>query len=165
VDRSLPENPPLAAVALSKPTGCASHPHKAAMSGTVPAPARRSRRKRDGRKASLKSAPGSYFDALRIRCRAKGACVELAELSLSYREVRVRSRPLDCSVSKFWVRDVYDASSEMKPVERARFEETLRRARHSKLIPSRRGYDKSLGGWLPNALSQQARRALSRNHC
>jgi hypothetical protein len=57
---------------------------------------------------------------------------------------------------KAWFRDVYAASATMKPVERKRIEESLTRARQSKVIRSGRAYDPALGNWLQNAVAQQA---------
>lgn len=56
---------------------------------------------------------------------------------------------------KAWFREVYDASAAMKPVERKRLEESLNRAKKSKVVRSGRSYDQALGGWLPNAFAQQ----------
>jgi hypothetical protein len=57
---------------------------------------------------------------------------------------------------KAWFKEVYIASEAMKPVERKRLEESLNRAKRSKVIRSGRQYDQALGGWLPNAIAQQA---------
>jgi hypothetical protein len=57
---------------------------------------------------------------------------------------------------KAWFKEVYVASEAMKPVERKRLEESLNRAKRSKVVRSRRPYDQALGGWLPNAIAQQA---------
>ena len=57
---------------------------------------------------------------------------------------------------KAWFKEVYVASEAMKPVERKRLEESLNRAKSSKVVRSGRPYDQALGGWLPNAIAQQA---------
>lgn len=57
---------------------------------------------------------------------------------------------------KAWFKEVYVASEAMKPVERKRLEESLTRAKRSKVVRSGRPYDQALGGWLPNAIAQQA---------
>jgi hypothetical protein len=57
---------------------------------------------------------------------------------------------------KAWFKEVYIASEAMKPVERKRLEESLNWAKRSKVIRSGRQYDQALGGWLPNAIAQQA---------
>ena len=57
---------------------------------------------------------------------------------------------------KAWFKEVYVASEAMKPVERKRLEESLNRAKRSKVVRSGRPYDQALGGWLPNAIAQQA---------
>jgi hypothetical protein len=57
---------------------------------------------------------------------------------------------------KAWFKEVYIASDAMKPVERKRLEESLNRAKKSKVVRSGRPYDQTLGGWLPNAIAQQA---------
>ncbi len=56
---------------------------------------------------------------------------------------------------KAWFREVYAASGAMKPVERKRLEESLNRAKKSKVVRSGRPYDQTLAGWLPNAIAQQ----------
>lgn len=56
---------------------------------------------------------------------------------------------------KAWFREVYDASAAMKPIERKRLEESLNRAKKSKVVRSGRPYDQALGGWLSNAVAQQ----------
>lgn len=55
---------------------------------------------------------------------------------------------------KAWLREVYEASTNFKPVERKRLEESLARAKKSALMRSGRAYDPALGGWLENAMSQ-----------
>lgn len=57
---------------------------------------------------------------------------------------------------KAWFKEVYVASEAMKPVERKRLEESLNRAKRSKVVRSGRPYDQALGGWLPNAIAQHA---------
>jgi hypothetical protein len=57
---------------------------------------------------------------------------------------------------KAWLREVYEASAAMKPVERKRLEESLSRAKQSKIIQSGRPYNPTLGGWLQNAIAQHA---------
>lgn len=57
---------------------------------------------------------------------------------------------------KDWFKEVYIASEAMKPMERKRLEEILNRAKKTKVIRSGRPYDQTLGGWLPNAIAQQA---------
>jgi len=57
---------------------------------------------------------------------------------------------------KAWFREVYEASAAMKPVERKRLEESLNRAKQSKVIRSGRPYDPALGSWLQNAVIQHA---------
>ncbi len=57
---------------------------------------------------------------------------------------------------KAWFREVYEASAELKPVERARLEESLRRAKQTKVIRNGRAYDPTLGTWFDNALAQHA---------
>jgi hypothetical protein len=57
---------------------------------------------------------------------------------------------------KGWFKEVYAASAAMKPVERKRLEESLTRAKQSKVIRSGRAYDPALSDWLQNALTQHA---------
>lgn len=57
---------------------------------------------------------------------------------------------------KKWEREVYAASAEMKPVERARLEIALNQAKESKFVRSGRPYDPEMGSWLKNAVAQQA---------
>ncbi len=57
---------------------------------------------------------------------------------------------------KSWLREVYEASAAMKPVERARLEESLRRAKQTKIIRKGRAFDPALGSWINNALAQHA---------
>lgn len=57
---------------------------------------------------------------------------------------------------KAWFREVYAASATMKPVERKRLEESLNRAKQSKVVRSGRPYDPALGDWLQNAVAQHA---------
>lgn len=57
---------------------------------------------------------------------------------------------------KAWFKEVYAASETMKPIERKRLEESLLHAKKSKVIRSGRPYDPTIGGWLPNAIAQQA---------
>ncbi|MBK6704083.1 MAG: hypothetical protein IPG56_10260 [Caulobacteraceae bacterium] len=57
---------------------------------------------------------------------------------------------------KDWFREVYAASEALKPIERKRLEEILNQAKKTKVIRSGRPYDQTLGGWLPNAIAQQA---------
>jgi len=57
---------------------------------------------------------------------------------------------------KAWFREVYAASAELRPLERARLEESLRRAKQTKVIRNGRAYDPTLGTWLDNALAQHA---------
>ena len=57
---------------------------------------------------------------------------------------------------KAWFREVYEASAELRPVDRARLEESLRRAKQTKVIRNGRAYDPTLGTWLNNALAQHA---------
>lgn len=57
---------------------------------------------------------------------------------------------------KSWFKEVIDASSALKPVERLRFTELLNRAKEGKVVRSGRAYDPSLGTWLQNAVAQQA---------
>jgi len=57
---------------------------------------------------------------------------------------------------KAWFKEVYAASSGLRPVERARLEESLRRAKQTKVVRNGRAYDPTLGSWLDNALAQHA---------
>ena len=92
---------------------------------------------------------------------ARGASSDrfkLAEFSLSDREIRIRSREADFSVSqamgtrghrggpKIW--DERHSAKELV--------EKLQRAKTKALIASGRVYDPALGDWLDNALCQQA---------
>lgn len=55
---------------------------------------------------------------------------------------------------KVWLREVYDASTAFKPMERKRLEEGLARAKRNAMMRSGRPYDPALGGWVQNAISQ-----------
>jgi hypothetical protein len=57
---------------------------------------------------------------------------------------------------KNWFSMVYEASAHLKPVERARVEETLRRSKSTKVLRFGRQYDGNMG-WIDNALNQQIR--------
>ena len=46
---------------------------------------------------------------------------------------------------KAWFKEVYAASAAMNPIERKRLEESLNRAKRTKVIRSGRSYDPSLG--------------------
>jgi hypothetical protein len=63
---------------------------------------------------------------------------------------------LICQFPKAWFKEVYAASATMRPVERKRIEESLSRAKQSKVIRSGRPYDPALGNWLQNAVAQHA---------
>lgn len=56
---------------------------------------------------------------------------------------------------KSWVREVYAASANLKPLERKRIEVSLASGKQSKLMRSGRPFNPALGGWLPNAVAQQ----------
>ena len=57
---------------------------------------------------------------------------------------------------KSWFREVYSASAGFSDTQRKYMEEMLAQAKKYKVVHSGRPYDPSLGGWLDNALAQQA---------
>lgn len=57
---------------------------------------------------------------------------------------------------KKWEREVYAAAVQMKPIERARLEIALTKAKQTKLLRSGRSYDPAIGNWLQNAFAQHA---------
>lgn len=62
-------------------------------------------------------------------------------------------------ISRFpgkWEREVYAASAQMKPLERARLEIALKQAKQSKFLRSGRPYDPAIGSWSQNAIAQHA---------
>ena len=58
---------------------------------------------------------------------------------------------------KRWLREVYDASLGLPPVEKKRIEEALSQARKNKLVRYGRNYDPAIGDWLRNALTEHHR--------
>lgn len=58
---------------------------------------------------------------------------------------------------KKWFREVYDATAGLPPIQKKRIEEALNLARKSKVVRSRRPYDRDAGDWLHNALTEQQR--------
>jgi hypothetical protein len=58
---------------------------------------------------------------------------------------------------KRWLREVYDASLGLPPIERKRIVEALNQARKNKLIRRHRPYDRDAGDWLRNALTEHRR--------
>ncbi|WP_315795715.1 hypothetical protein [Bradyrhizobium sp. SZCCHNRI3043] len=58
---------------------------------------------------------------------------------------------------KRWLREVYDATISLPPVQRKRVEEALNQARKNKLIRTGRPYNESVGDWLQNAVVEHQR--------
>lgn len=58
---------------------------------------------------------------------------------------------------KRWLREVYDASLGLPPVEKKRIEEALSQARKNKLVRCVRQYDPAVGDWLQNAIAEHGR--------
>lgn len=61
---------------------------------------------------------------------------------------------------KRWLREVYDASLGLPPLERKRIEEALSQARKNRLVRCARRYDPAVGDWLQNAMVEHGRSAF-----
>ena len=57
---------------------------------------------------------------------------------------------------KYWIREVYRAAEGLPDVQRKRIEVALNQAKKNKVVRCGRPYNPALGGWLDNALAQQA---------
>jgi hypothetical protein len=58
---------------------------------------------------------------------------------------------------KRWLREVYDATSGLPPMQKKRIEEALNQARKNKVVRSGRPYNPDAGDWLSNALAEHRR--------
>jgi hypothetical protein len=58
---------------------------------------------------------------------------------------------------KRWLREVYDATIGLPPLQRKRVEEALSQARKNKLVRTSRPYNREAGAWLHNALTEHQR--------
>jgi hypothetical protein len=58
---------------------------------------------------------------------------------------------------KRWLREVYDATVGLPPLQKKRIEEALNEARKNKLVRSGRPYDREAGDWLYNAQMENRR--------